>query len=275
MNGRSIVLLKAVFRNLSGQDKHHRIRQCGWYPNQNLNSRSPEQCDDVLHIFLISKTLFITSQIFAYYLNHTLYDTRNKIPVINVLSSLCCVCTPTRHPAITVEKRGKRISQSCGWDSTCIVDSYRTVMWALHTVVHRVCNEGMTKQEAHGLWKGGWLTLFRWPCVTVYQHNETNVMHFSFSLLRINQTPLHVSSITWSSSGGASNTAFGILRAYVSWLWHVVVSLEKVALGQSFLRVLGFFLCHYHCINALYFPTFIYMFLLPEGQTRDTWECSL
>jgi hypothetical protein len=35
------------------------------------------------------------------------------------------------------------------------------------------------------------------------------------------QRPLHVSSITCSSSGGATQTAFGILRAYnVSWLWH-------------------------------------------------------
>jgi hypothetical protein len=31
-----------------------------------------------------------------------------------------------------------------------------------------------------------------------------------------NQGPLHVSSITCSTSGGATQTAFGILRAYVS-----------------------------------------------------------
>jgi hypothetical protein len=32
---------------------------------------------------------------------------------------------------------------------------------------------------------------------------------------------IHVSNITCSSSGGAAQTAFGILRAYdVSWLWH-------------------------------------------------------
>jgi hypothetical protein len=36
-----------------------------------------------------------------------------------------------------------------------------------------------------------------------------------------NQRPPHVSSITCSSSGGAAQMAFGILRAYnVSWLWH-------------------------------------------------------
>jgi hypothetical protein len=36
-----------------------------------------------------------------------------------------------------------------------------------------------------------------------------------------NQEPLHFSSITCSSSGGATQTAFGIVRAYnVSWLWH-------------------------------------------------------
>jgi hypothetical protein len=27
--------------------------------------------------------------------------------------------------------------------------------------------------------------MFCWPCTTVYQYNETNVMHFLFSLLRI------------------------------------------------------------------------------------------
>jgi hypothetical protein len=36
-----------------------------------------------------------------------------------------------------------------------------------------------------------------------------------------NQGPLHVSNITCSSSGGATQTALGLLRAYnVSWLWH-------------------------------------------------------
>jgi hypothetical protein len=36
-----------------------------------------------------------------------------------------------------------------------------------------------------------------------------------------NQWPLHVSSITCSSSGGVTQTAFGKLRAYnASWLWH-------------------------------------------------------
>jgi hypothetical protein len=36
-----------------------------------------------------------------------------------------------------------------------------------------------------------------------------------------NQGPIHVSSITCSSSGGASQTACGKLHAYnVSWLWH-------------------------------------------------------
>jgi hypothetical protein len=35
------------------------------------------------------------------------------------------------------------------------------------------------------------------------------------------QGPLHVSSITCSFSGGATQRVFGILRAYnVSWLWH-------------------------------------------------------
>jgi hypothetical protein len=90
----------------------------------------------------------------------------------------------------------------------------------------------------------------------VFQYSETNVMHFLFSLLRIKglymfrvlvahpqemkhngtwytacvlcqlaatrvgvERTLHVSSITCSSSGGATQMALGILRAcYVSWL---------------------------------------------------------
>jgi hypothetical protein len=40
-----------------------------------------------------------------------------------------------------------------------------------------------------------------WPCVIRYQYNEISVMHFSFNLLRI-KGPLHVSSITCSSSVG-------------------------------------------------------------------------
>jgi hypothetical protein len=45
----------------------------------------------------------------------------------------------------------------------------------------------------------------------VRQYSETNVMHFLFSLLRINGL-LHVSSITCLSSGGAAQAAFGIVR---------------------------------------------------------------
>jgi hypothetical protein len=62
--------------------------------------------------------------------------------------------------------------------------------------------------------------IFFWPCIIVYRYNETNVMHFSFNLLRIKG--LHMfHSINYSSSAGAPKKAFGILRAcYVSWLWH-------------------------------------------------------
>jgi hypothetical protein len=39
-----------------------------------------------------------------------------------------------------------------------------------------------------------------------------------------NQGPLHFSSITCSSSGGATRIALGIVRAYnVSWLWHACI----------------------------------------------------
>jgi hypothetical protein len=58
----------------------------------------------------------------------------------------------------------------------------------------------------------------------VYQYSETNVMQFLFKLLRIKC--LHVSSITCSSSGGATQAALGILRAcYVSWLHQDSVSI--------------------------------------------------
>jgi hypothetical protein len=53
--------------------------------------------------------------------------------------------------------------------------------------------------------------------ISVYR-NQRDALFIQFIE---NQRPLHVSSITCSSSGGASKTAFGILRAYnVSWLWH-------------------------------------------------------
>jgi hypothetical protein len=89
-----------------------------------------------------------------------------------------------------------------------------------------------------------------WPCITVYQYSETNLMHFLFSLLRIKGLymfrallahpqevlhkrqlvycvrvmsvgctrigPIHVSSISCSSSGGSAQTALGILRAEIS-----------------------------------------------------------
>jgi hypothetical protein len=50
---------------------------------------------------------------------------------------------------------------------------------------------------------------------SVSQYSETNVIHFLFNLLGITGR-LHASSITCSSSGGATHTALGILRAYVS-----------------------------------------------------------
>jgi hypothetical protein len=45
----------------------------------------------------------------------------------------------------------------------------------------------------------------------LHQYNETNQFIE-------NQRPLHVSNITFSSSGGSVQTALGLLRAYnVSW----------------------------------------------------------
>jgi hypothetical protein len=51
--------------------------------------------------------------------------------------------------------------------------------------------------------------------VDCYQHNKLFIQFID------NQGPLHLSSITCSSSRGATQTAFGIQCAYnVSWLWH-------------------------------------------------------
>jgi hypothetical protein len=50
--------------------------------------------------------------------------------------------------------------------------------------------------------------------VYVYQYSETNVMHFLFNLLRFKG--LRVSSITCSSSGGATHTVLDILHAEIS-----------------------------------------------------------
>jgi hypothetical protein len=58
-------------------------------------------------------------------------------------------------------------------------------------------------------------------CDTVAVSVQWNQRDALFIQVIENQRPLHVSSITCSSSGGFAQTAFGILRAYnVSWLWH-------------------------------------------------------
>jgi hypothetical protein len=87
--------------------------------------------------------------------------------------------------------------------------------------------------------------MFCWPCITVYRYSETNVMHFLFSLLRIQglyrfrallahpQETLHKPHLVYCvrvmSVGctrievhfniGAAQAALGIMYAcYVSWL---------------------------------------------------------
>jgi hypothetical protein len=58
----------------------------------------------------------------------------------------------------------------------------------------------------------------RYPPKLSVQWNQRDALFIQFIE---NQGTLHVSSITCSSSGCATQTAFGILRAYnVSWLWH-------------------------------------------------------
>jgi hypothetical protein len=47
--------------------------------------------------------------------------------------------------------------------------------------------------------------------------NQSDALFIQFNE---NQEPLYVSSITCASSGGTTQAAFGILLAYVSWLWH-------------------------------------------------------
>jgi hypothetical protein len=59
--------------------------------------------------------------------------------------------------------------------------------------------------------------MFCWPCITIYQYSDTQL----FIQFIQNQGLLHVSSITYSSSGGSKQTALGVLCAYnVSWLCH-------------------------------------------------------
>jgi hypothetical protein len=56
-------------------------------------------------------------------------------------------------------------------------------------------------------------------CVSVVSTVKPMCWRFIFSLLRIVYIPLHVSSFTCPSSGGAKQAALGILRACdVSWL---------------------------------------------------------
>jgi hypothetical protein len=61
--------------------------------------------------------------------------------------------------------------------------------------------------------------MFCRTCIIEYQYNETNMMHFSFSLLRIKG--LYVFRALLSHPQEAIHKkAFSIFRAYVSWLWH-------------------------------------------------------
>jgi hypothetical protein len=64
------------------------------------------------------------------------------------------------------------------------------------------------------------LLLFVWKhkhsCISIMNPTWCAFIHFIE-----NQRPVHVLNITCSSSGGATQTAFGILREYnVSTLWH-------------------------------------------------------
>jgi hypothetical protein len=56
------------------------------------------------------------------------------------------------------------------------------------------------------------------------QYSESNVMQFLLNFLIKNQGPLHVSSITCSSLGGATQTEIDILRAcYVPFVQHLLM----------------------------------------------------
>jgi hypothetical protein len=71
--------------------------------------------------------------------------------------------------------------------------------WHPHSVLHRDLpnvyrkNEGKQKRGSCDLLGPvtpyGWTCvinlMFCWPCITVYQYSENNVMHFLFNLLRI------------------------------------------------------------------------------------------
>jgi hypothetical protein len=71
-------------------------------------------------------------------------------------------------------------------------------------------------------------TLYVRVYITVYQYNETKVMPLLLNFFK-NLGPIHVSSITCSSTASAAQTALSVLRAcYVSWLlpgleWNAVL----------------------------------------------------
>jgi hypothetical protein len=59
--------------------------------------------------------------------------------------------------------------------------------------------------------------MFYWPCIIVYQYNETNVMHFLFNLLRIKDLTCF------------KHYLFILRRRYTSGTWYVACVLCQLA----------------------------------------------
>jgi hypothetical protein len=60
--------------------------------------------------------------------------------------------------------------------------------------------------------------LFTWPCITVYQYSETNVMHFLFSLLRIKGLYMFRESRWERDFSHMSRPALGPTQPPVQWV---------------------------------------------------------
>jgi hypothetical protein len=71
----------------------------------------------------------------------------------------------------------------CG--SKALLGSRSPHCWVFTITFRRTTLGRNPLDEGLALLKLSAYTMFCWPCIRVYQYNETNMMHFSFNLLRI------------------------------------------------------------------------------------------
>jgi hypothetical protein len=98
--------------------------------------------------------------------NHSwswMWGLRHELECIYMLGS--CKCRNNTHPSIDVGMRLKMNMKGTRKGTFTAVRIRIVICWVWQNVI--------------------WYLMFCWPCIIVYQYNETKVMHFSFSLLRI------------------------------------------------------------------------------------------